>query len=342
MNRPDSIRALVLSAVVVSAVAAPCGCGDGSNDPPARSDRPASDRVLAEVNGAPIFDGQLDSVLEAARLVPLSAAGDPDSPGEDDPRRHGLDLLIAAELLYQAASAAGIDVPVEELDHRLDVARSQFSSEDEFEEYLARSGTDPGALRARELRRLTIEHYCRTVSDVPLPDDEAVRGIYEGQKERYRTREKVRVAHLLVRVRPDDPPEARERARERIEQAHRRSSAGEPFADLVREYSDSPTAASGGDLGYLPRGRMLPEFERVAFDTPTGQVSPVFETPIGFNLVQVIDREEAAPLPFEQVKAGLILGLVRQRQDRALQAHVRQLRDRAVIRMLDTELAEDR
>lgn len=341
MNRLASLRASVLSALVVSVAVALCGCGDGSNDAPTVSTHPPTDRVVAEVNGAPIFDGQLESVLEAARIVPLAAADGAGSPG-GGPRRQGLDLLIAAELLYQAASAAGIDVPVEELDHRLDVARSQFSSEEEFEEYLARSGTDSEALRARELRRLMIEHYCRTVSDVPLPDDAAVRGIYEEQKEQFRTREKVRVAHLLVRVRPGDPPEVRERARERIEQAHRRSLSGEPFADLVREYSDSPTAASGGDLGYLPRGRMLPEFEEVAFDTPTGQVSPVFETPIGFNLVQVIEREEAAPLPFEQVKAGLILGLVRQRQDQALQAHVRQLRDRAVIRILDAELVEDR
>jgi peptidyl-prolyl cis-trans isomerase C len=340
MIRHAPLRAPVLLAVV--AALAMSGCGQGDRDGTAVADRPGTGTVVAEVNGEPIYDGQLESVLEAARLVP-SAAGDGSSPASgDDPRRGGLDLLIAAELLFQAASAAGVEVPEDELDHRLDVARSQFPSEREFEEYLERSGTDSDALRARERRRLMIEHYCRTVSEVPLPEDEAVRAIYDEQREQYRSRERVRVVHLLVRVRPDDSAETRERARARIEEAKRRSVAGEPFADLVREYSDSPTAADGGDLGYLPRGRMLPEFEEVAFDTPVGVVSPVFETPIGFNLVQVLDREEAEPLPFEQVKAGLILGMVRQRQDRALQAHVKELRDRAVIRIVDPEIGKDR
>jgi peptidyl-prolyl cis-trans isomerase SurA len=71
---------------------------------------------------------------------------------------------------------------------------------------------------------------------------------------------------------------------------------GAEFATAARRFSDDPgTKEDGGDLGWFRRGRMLREFEQVAFRLRPGQISDVVETPYGFHLIQV-ERIEPAEL----------------------------------------------
>jgi len=80
---------------------------------------------------------------------------------------------------------------------------------------------------------------------------------------------------------------ALEEARELAERAR----AGEDFEELARDYSDDPgSAQKGGDLGYFPRGRMVREFEEVAFGMKPGDVSDPVLTRFGWHVIKVEDR----------------------------------------------------
>jgi peptidyl-prolyl cis-trans isomerase C len=83
---------------------------------------------------------------------------------------------------------------------------------------------------------------------------------------------------------------------------------------------------------------MLPEFEDVVFATPVGEVTPVFETAHGFNVVKVLERKESRGRSFEEVKTGLMLVLTRDKKDQALHDHVEELLGRADVRILDPSL----
>lgn len=62
---------------------------------------------------------------------------------------------------------------------------------------------------------------------------------------------------------------------------------GEDFETLAKKYSEGPEAESGGDLGVLEIGQMIPEFEKQIKDLPLNQPSPVFETEIGLHIIKI-------------------------------------------------------
>lgn len=63
------------------------------------------------------------------------------------------------------------------------------------------------------------------------------------------------------------------------------------FEDAAKEYSQCPSKAQGGDLGYFPRGVMVKEFEKAAFDAPVGTVSEPIQTQFGWHLIKVLDKK---------------------------------------------------
>lgn len=67
--------------------------------------------------------------------------------------------------------------------------------------------------------------------------------------------------------------------------------AGENFAELARKHSHDPSVLSnGGEMGWVGRGRMVPEYEAVAFRLKPGEISMPFESPFGMHIMQLIER----------------------------------------------------
>ncbi len=134
------------------------------------------------------------------------------------------------------------------------------------------------------------------------------------------TEEAVHVRHILIRV--DETATVTEtqgitgttttgrsdaEALALAQELRQRILDGEDFATLAEQYSDDPgSAAEGGDLGWSPRGRFVPEFEDAAFSLPVGEVSEPVKTQFGYHLIQVLERDENRPkddAQLEQEKA---------------------------------------
>tara|TARA_A100001011_G_scaffold54625_1_gene53331 strand:- start:314 stop:1555 length:1242 start_codon:yes stop_codon:yes gene_type:complete len=65
---------------------------------------------------------------------------------------------------------------------------------------------------------------------------------------------------------------------------------GEDFSDLAKEFSEDPGSGSqGGELGWLGKGVLAPEFEETMIKMNLGEISPVFETQFGFHFLEVLD-----------------------------------------------------
>ena len=153
--------------------------------------------------------------------------------------------------------------------------------------------------------------------DLPQED---IAAYYETHTDDFSRQEQVRVRHILFKVptHADTKQEAEIRARAADVLAALRDDGD--FAALATEHSeDEATANQGGDLGYFPRGQMVPAFEDVAFTLSVGQVSDLVRTDFGFHILRLEDKLEAGVKMLDEVEESIRTTLRQQKaQDAAL------------------------
>lgn len=134
-------------------------------------------------------------------------------------------------------------------------------------------------------------------------DDSEVQRYYDAHLEEFRQPERVHARHILFRVSPTATAEEKDAVRKRAAEILERVRKGEDFAQLAQTYSEDPgSGPKGGDLGFFPRGQMVPAFEAVAFSLPPGTTSDLVETNFGFHIIRVEEKEEARTKPIEEVR----------------------------------------
>ncbi|SDU35946.1 peptidylprolyl isomerase [Halopseudomonas salegens] len=156
-----------------------------------------------------------------------------------------------------------------------------------------------------ENRALAKMYVARTVDDMPRPDLEMIaKELYQSNPERFETAEQVSAQHILIAIN-NERSEAE--ALELAQKVHKDLLDGTPFAELVEEYSDDPSAQqNGGNLGFFSRDRMVKPFADTAFAMDKGDISEPVKTRFGYHIIELIDRKPSATRPFEQVKDELM------------------------------------
>ncbi len=138
-----------------------------------------------------------------------------------------------------------------------------------------------------------------------------------------------RARHILLRASPRLSEAA---ARERLADLRRRIDRGEDFAALARELSQDPSAASGGELGWVSPGQFVPEFEAVMDTLDINQISPPVASRFGLHLIQVLERRDA-PLS-EREQRNLARAALRERKiEQAYTAWAQEVRGRAWVEL---------
>jgi len=125
---------------------------------------------------------------------------------------------------------------------------------------------------------------------------------YQNNKEKFGQPKRVKVRHILIKCDPKDK-EASERARKKAESIRQEAVQGKDFAQLAKQHSeDAGTKDRGGEIGYITKGQVVPEFEQAAFSLKAGELSGVIQTPYGFHILKVDDIQEARTEPLEKAK----------------------------------------
>jgi peptidyl-prolyl cis-trans isomerase D len=141
--------------------------------------------------------------------------------------------------------------------------------------------------------------------------EEEVQSYYEDSASRYRQDEQRQARHILITLDGDEAA-----AEEQAVELSARAKAGEPFADLARQYSkDGGTAARGGDLGLVMQSQMPGPMGDAIFAMREGEISDPVRSDFGFHVIQLDSIQDGGALPLEQVRAELERELRDQKAD---------------------------
>ncbi len=212
-----------------------------------------------------------------------------------------LDQLIQGELIRQAAEEQGIAVSDGEMDQLIEESFGYYTEQptpapSPTTEPITATAEITPTVTPTPMTRARFEElyrdYLSTLQEGAGLSEAEYREILRAELLRAKMEEfvgqqvpaselHIRARHILV--------ETEEEAETLLE----RLADGEDFAALAEELSqDLASAEQGGDLGWFPRGQMVPEFDEVAFGLSPGEISDLVETSFGFHIIMVEERDE--------------------------------------------------
>jgi peptidyl-prolyl cis-trans isomerase D len=130
---------------------------------------------------------------------------------------------------------------------------------------------------------------------------------YDRHPQAFVQQEEARARHILFILPENASAQREERVRGLAQGVLDDLRGGADFAAAAAEHSeDEGTAEAGGDLGFFPRGRMMPPLEEAAFSLPIGELSDPVRTELGFHILRVEERMETGIKPLEEALQEVI------------------------------------
>lgn len=330
------IPALLLAAAVSAAVSA----ASAAAAPPAGR---VLDRVAGVVNGEVITLRDLEErggpELQRVDAMPAGAARD---RARASALKAAFDLAVAERLFASQVAAAGVEVSESEVDSIIEDVKKRNGLDDaSLTRALAAQGMDREAYRKMVKRDVESMRLVQLkIRNKVKVTDEDVKHYWQTHPQEFRSGEEVRARHILVPVAEDASEAEVARARGLAEKAAARVRGGEDFGQVARQVSKSPSAADGGELGWLASGTMQPDLEKVVFALKPGEVSPPVRTRPGFQVFQVEERRGGQPKPLEAVQEQIRDRLTNEQGDVYRAQYVAELRKDAAIEVRMPELKD--
>jgi foldase protein PrsA len=257
--------------------------------------------IAAKVNGEIITKEDFKKKLESLNFVTKDNKAE-----EQKTKRNALETLITDRLVEQKAK-------------KLDVSKDE-------------------AWKQRE-EKYSLEHLLdllfrkEIVEKVQVQDSEITVFYNENLAELFTKPEQFKVSHILIKIETDTlqkgnskkakqaEKQAETKALKKIKSIYERAKNGEDFAALARQYSqEDGTREKGGELGYLPRGRMLKEFEEQLSTLQPNEISKPFKTKFGYHILKYTDKKPSEVVELnkdliDRIKSSLVKDKQRKKAD---------------------------
>lgn len=291
------------------------------------------DRIVATVNGEVITLSELKSAFEPyLKRIEESYKADDKQKVIAENRMTMLNKLIDNILIDQQAKISGMVIQDTEVMESInDMLSRRKMKMDGLISELARENTTLEAykkevqghlLRMRLLRR-------ELKSKITISEEE-IGDYYLKHREIYEGKEAVRIKQILILFPKNLDAQIKAKLKAEMDTIHKRLQNGESFDLLAAQYSQGP-AATGGDIGFIERGLMLPAVESVAFILKKDEISRVVESPLGFHIIKAIDKRGAGIKPIESVREEIKAKIEEDKMDKKYDEWIKELRSKSLI-----------
>jgi len=294
------------------------------------------DRIIVVVNDDIITLYEFNAAFEPyLRNIENTYKGNDKETVIKQTRTAFLQRLIDNILIEQEAKKSGTGIIVKDeevMDVIRDIMTKQKLSMQDFLKNLAKEGNSLESVK-KEIRTQMMRARLlrREIKSKIIVSDEEIGEYYNKNRQDYEGKETVRIKQLLLLIPPKADSTAIAKVRNGAMQLHKRVMAGESFDLLIVKYSQGPAAAQGGDVGFVGRGTIIPEVEKVAFSIPVGQISEVIESSIGFHIIQVVDKKGAGLKPIAAVREEIKTKIEEEKLDKKFEEWIASVRARSHI-----------
>jgi len=282
----------------------------------------ADDVVVAKVNST-VFT-QKDLEAEVDRLIP-QATFHRNVPLEKRKFYYdkAIEALVNRELQYQDAVAKGMEIDKEKVNAQMENIRKRFKSPEEYKAALEKEGITEEKVRAQVEKEMLVQNVvAKKVTEASKISEKDLKEYYEKNASKFKQPESVKLRLISAK----DEKKAQD--------ILARIKAGEDFGDLAYKMSEDNYRVKAGDIGYMHKGRMLPEIEEAAFKLKVGEMSDLIKAENNWFIIKLEDKKPEHQLSFEEVKDKLKKELETTRAQELREAWITDLRAKAKIEVL--------
>jgi len=305
------------------------------------------DRVVAEVNDDVITLSELNEEGEAfIRRIITEVSPEEREMVLQRAYQDILDGLIDKMLISQEAARQGITVSEEEIDAAIDriISSSDLSRETFFSEFESK-GIDEQTYRSNiKSQLLQNKLVTRDIRSKIVITEEMILDYYDTTY----TRRVEEGGYYLLQIgigwdtEEDDQDSAvvqqnKLEAQQRAERVHKLALGGNDFKELARKFSDLPSAADGGDIGVFQEEDMASYMQKAVLSLEPGDVSPIIETPVGFQFFKLLSNREGGIVmqtPYDSVKEEIREELYNQAMQDAFLTWIDEMKEKSYIKKL--------
>ncbi len=295
-------RSFVYAFLITLALASAC----------VRPSTEGKEQIIAKVNGEVVS-------LKEFQLNFLQLKGEQDEISQKNPKlmeqlkMRALNEVIIINLLRQEAAKRKLRIAKEEVEGKLANWKEGYPPGG-FEEMLRKQNTTEDFLKKRIEDQLLIEKITAEnfVAETRVSDDET-KAYFKTNEKEFARPEKVHVFQILVPTK-----EEAEKIRQEI------VSGKLTFESAARQYSTSPDASKGGDLGFFSKNEKIPAFNE-SLNLAVGAISKPISSPYGTHLLKTVEKQPPKKLNYNEAKDDIVRTLKRQKEVRVYKEWVTKL-----------------
>ncbi|HIS88583.1 TPA: peptidylprolyl isomerase [Candidatus Avigastranaerophilus faecigallinarum] len=292
-----------------------------------------SDNDLIKINHTVITKSEFDKAYESVTTnnmfsqMGIDLKKDPDNVFALMLREKVVSELIVKALLNEEMEKNKIAVTKEEIENAEKDIIGKFGSKEQFMQVLKINGVTYDKFKKDIEEEIKLKKFVDSIAMVSVGESEAKK-YYNENLDKFKYPKRVRASHILIAANPEQiaakikednkeitDEELAAKVSEKMNELKKKAEVLQAkvkkvpssFAKVAKENSqDTASAIRGGDLGFFAKEEMVESFANKAFSMAPNTISEVVQTPYGFHIIMVTDRNEAGVLSFEQSKKDII------------------------------------